>query len=52
MLIEFQDFSPASTKFAKDFGVSSEVGTLGLSTYVGGLALGPMVLAPLSEVIQ
>lgn len=43
-------FSPASTKFAKDFGVSSEIGTLGLSIYVAGLALGPMSLAPLSEV--
>ncbi|CAD0089143.1 unnamed protein product, partial [Aureobasidium vineae] len=42
-------FSPASTKFAKDFGVSSEIGTLGLSIYVAGLALGPMPLAPLSE---
>ncbi|KAH0345603.1 MFS multidrug transporter-like protein, partial [Aureobasidium melanogenum] len=42
-------FSPASTKFAKDFGVSSEIGTLGLSIYVAGLALGPMSLAPLSE---
>lgn len=43
-------FSPASTKFQKDFGVSTEVGTLGLSMYVLGLALGPMTLAPLSEV--
>lgn len=42
-------FSPASTKFAKDFSVSSKVATLGLSIYVGGLALGPMSLAPLSE---
>ena len=52
MLTAPPGFSPASTKFVKDFGVSSEVGTLGLSTYVGGLALGPMVLAPLSEVSQ
>lgn len=43
-------FSPASTKFSKDFEVSSEVATLGLSIYVAGLALGPMSLAPLSEV--
>ncbi|CEH16516.1 Synaptic vesicle transporter SVOP and related transporters (major facilitator superfamily) [Ceraceosorus bombacis] len=42
-------FSPAQMKFAKDLGVSSEVGTLGLSTYVGGLALGPMIQAPVSE---
>lgn len=42
-------FSPASMKFANDFAVSSEVGILGLSLYVLGLALGPMTLAPLSE---
>lgn len=43
-------YSPASSNFAKDFHVSTEVATLGLSVYVGGLALGPMLLAPLSEV--
>ncbi|MCJ1308638.1 hypothetical protein MMC25_002291 [Agyrium rufum] len=42
-------FSPASKAFAKDFAVSSEVATLGLSLYVLGLAFGPMSLAPLSE---
>lgn len=42
-------FSPAANKFAKDFGVSGEVGTLGLSLCVLGFALGPMTLAPLSE---
>lgn len=42
-------FSPAAAKFAKDFGVSSEVATLGLSLVVLGFALGPMTLAPLSE---
>ena len=42
-------FSPAATKFAKDFKVSSEVATLGLSMTVWGFALGPMTLAPLSE---
>lgn len=42
-------FSPAETKFEKDFGVSAEVATLGLSLYVLGLAFGPMTLAPLSE---
>ena len=42
-------FSPGSTKFIKNFHVSTEVGTLGLSMYVLGLALGPMTLAPLSE---
>ena len=42
-------FSPASAKFAKDLGVSTEVATLGLSMTVLGFALGPMTLAPLSE---
>lgn len=43
-------FSPASTKFADDFGLPSGMGALGLSVYVLGLAFGPMTLAPLSEV--
>lgn len=42
-------FSPAAKEFAKDFGVSGEVATLGLSLCVLGFALGPMTLAPLSE---
>lgn len=33
----------------KDFHVSREVATIGLTTYVCGLGLGPMFLAPLSE---
>jgi len=32
-----------------EFGVSREVATLGLTTYVCGLGLGPMFLSPLSE---
>lgn len=43
-------FSPASNKFADDFGLPSGLGALGLSAYVLGLAFGPMTLAPLSEV--
>lgn len=42
-------FSPAETKFAKDFDVSAEIATLGLSLTVLGFAFGPMTLAPLSE---
>ncbi|POS72548.1 major facilitator superfamily transporter [Diaporthe helianthi] len=42
-------FSPASKKFAEDFGLPPGLGTLGLSAYVLGLAFGPMTLAPLSE---
>ena len=33
-----------------EFGCSEEIATLGLSLFVAGLGLGPMVLAPLSEV--
>ena len=33
----------------KDFTVSRLVATIGLTTYVCGLGLGPMFLAPLSE---
>ena len=43
-------YSPAETEMERIFGVGAEVGTLGLSLYVLGLALGPMTLAPLSEV--
>lgn len=43
-------FSPASGKFAHEFGLPPGLGTLGLSSYVLGLAFGPMTLAPLSEV--
>ena len=35
-------FSPASKKFAEDFGLPSGLGTLGLSTYILGLAFGPV----------
>ncbi|KAF8848825.1 hypothetical protein BDZ45DRAFT_718491 [Acephala macrosclerotiorum] len=42
-------YSPAEMEMEKIFGVSAEVGTLGLSIYVLGLALGPMTLMPLSE---
>ena len=42
-------FSPATMKFQKDFGLSTEVATLGLSMCVLGFAFGPMTLAPLSE---
>ena len=33
----------------KEYGISREVATVGLTTYVCGLGLGPMVLGPLSE---
>lgn len=43
-------FSPASKQFAQEFGLRAGMGTLGLSSYILGLAFGPMTLAPLSEV--
>jgi len=42
-------YSSGVTQLTEEFGVSSEVGTLGLSMYILGFAIGPMLLAPLSE---
>lgn len=37
------------TQLQPELNSSREVATLGLSLFVGGLGLGPMILAPLSE---
>ncbi|KAI1083725.1 MFS general substrate transporter [Whalleya microplaca] len=42
-------FSPAIPYVAKEFGVSTEVGVLGVSLFVLGFATGPTLWAPLSE---
>ena len=42
-------FSPATPAVAAEFGVSSEVGLLGVSLFVLGFATGPTLWAPLSE---
>ncbi|KAL3425812.1 major facilitator superfamily transporter [Phlyctema vagabunda] len=42
-------FSTATRTVAGEFGVSTEVGLLGLSLYVLGFAVGPLFWAPLSE---
>jgi len=42
-------FSSAISPVAAEFGVSVEVGVLGLSFYVLGFATGPLIWAPLSE---
>ncbi|TGJ79214.1 hypothetical protein E0Z10_g9551 [Xylaria hypoxylon] len=42
-------FSAATPYVAREFGVSTEVGILGVSLYVLGFATGPIVWAPLSE---
>ncbi|RYP36920.1 hypothetical protein DL767_003168 [Monosporascus sp. MG133] len=45
-------FAPASEKVMQDFGSTDEVlGSLAVSVYVLGWALGPLLLAPLSEVL-
>jgi MFS transporter, DHA1 family, multidrug resistance protein len=42
-------FSTATIVVSRQFGVSNEVGLLGLSFYVLGFATGPILWAPLSE---
>ncbi|KAK8193734.1 major facilitator superfamily [Phyllosticta capitalensis] len=42
-------FSAATTSIAEIYGVSREVGILGVSLYVLGFATGPLIWAPLSE---
>lgn len=42
-------FSAATPHVAKEFGVSNEVGILGVSLFVLGFATGPIFWAPLSE---
>ncbi|KAF2439556.1 MFS general substrate transporter [Karstenula rhodostoma CBS 690.94] len=42
-------FSPSTGPVAKEFGVISEVTTLGTSLYVFGYAFGPLIWAPMSE---
>ncbi|KAJ8125195.1 hypothetical protein O1611_g8445 [Lasiodiplodia mahajangana] len=42
-------FSAATPYVAKEFGVSTEVGILGVSLFVLGFATGPTIWAPLSE---
>lgn len=42
-------FSTANSEISSAFGVSTEVGTLGLSLYVLGFAFGPTLFSPMSE---
>lgn len=42
-------YTSTYTQLEQDFHVSREVATLGLTTFVCGLGLGPMFLSPLSE---
>lgn len=42
-------FAPGIDSASREFGVSSEVGTLGTTLYVLGFASGPLIWAPASE---
>ncbi|KAL0255068.1 hypothetical protein SLS55_009596 [Diplodia seriata] len=42
-------YSSGQEELIAEFGVSAEVGTVGLSMYILGFAVGPLMLAPLSE---
>jgi hypothetical protein len=42
-------FTAASPSIQRDYGISPEVATLGLSLYVAGFIAGPVLWAPLSE---
>jgi DHA1 family multidrug resistance protein-like MFS transporter len=44
-------FAPGISGVAREFSVSSEVGTLGTTLYVLGFASGPLIWAPASELI-
>ncbi|PWN19725.1 MFS general substrate transporter [Microstroma glucosiphilum] len=42
-------YSTGSSDIQEEFGISSELATVGLSLYVLGFAIGPPIVAPLSE---
>lgn len=44
-------FAPGTSGASSEFGVSTEVGTLGTTLYVLGFASGPIIWAPASELI-
>ncbi|KAI7977745.1 hypothetical protein EIK77_009285 [Talaromyces pinophilus] len=43
-------YTSGTTQIAKEFGISETIVTLGLTFYLLGLALGSVVMAPLSEI--
>jgi hypothetical protein len=45
-------YASTYSQLIKEFHTTQEVATLGLSLFVVGLAISPMVLGPLSEVIR
>ncbi|OTB04371.1 hypothetical protein M426DRAFT_58765 [Hypoxylon sp. CI-4A] len=44
-------YASTYTQMNPEFSISSEVGTLGLSLFVLGIALGPLLMSPLSEFV-
>ena len=42
-------YTTTYAQLERDFGISREVATVGLTTFVCGLGLGPMIMSPLSE---
>lgn len=42
-------YTSTYSQMEEEYGISKEVATVGLTTYVCGLGLGPMILGPLSE---
>lgn len=43
-------YSPGATSVEETFGVSEPVAILGLSCFVAGYGLGPMLWSPMSEI--
>lgn len=44
-------YTAAILDIADNYGVSREISTLGVSTFLLGFASGPLIFAPLSEVV-
>jgi DHA1 family multidrug resistance protein-like MFS transporter len=43
-------FSPATAYVSRQYGISTEVGILGISLFIAGYVPGPIIFAPISEV--
>lgn len=50
--IGVSSYSTGVDQITAEFHVSSEVGTLGLTLFILGFAIGPLSLAPLSEFLR
>lgn len=45
-------YTAATLSIAKEFNVSREVSTLGVTTFLLGFGTGPLLFAPLSEIMS